>query len=72
MTNHEGPGNAVTLDYIWFSSDTMNVTAVLETVGESAITPYVGLPNKAFPSDHLSLKAYFQFKESTVISKCAI
>ena len=64
MTNHEGPGEAYTLDYIWFSSDTLKATAVLETVPETAIAPYIGMPNDAFSSDHLSLKAHFKFRDS--------
>ena len=40
---------------------TLEVTAALETVPPSDIEPYTGLPNKYFPSDHLSLKAYFKF-----------
>ena len=42
-------------------SRTLEVTAALETVPPSDIEPYTGLPNKYFPSDHLSLKAYFKF-----------
>lgn len=50
-----------TLDYIWFDSLNLEATAALETVTPSVITPYTGLPNEFFPSDHLSLKAYFKF-----------
>lgn len=50
-----------TLDYIWFDSLNLKATAALETVTPSVITPYTGLPNEFFPSDHLSLKAYFKF-----------
>eukprot|EP00058_Branchiostoma_floridae_P000818 XP_002586306.1 hypothetical protein BRAFLDRAFT_109077 [Branchiostoma floridae] len=50
------------LDYIWYSSDSVRVTEVLDTVPESAITPLTGCPNRVFPSDHLSLKAVFQLK----------
>lgn len=60
-TNHEGPECVWTLDFIWFDSRTLEVTAALETVPPSDIEPYTGLPNKYFPSDHLSLKAYFKF-----------
>ena len=39
----------------------LEATAALETVTPAAIEPYTGLPNEFFPSDHLSLKAYFKF-----------
>ncbi|XP_019613897.1 PREDICTED: carbon catabolite repressor protein 4 homolog 1-like [Branchiostoma belcheri] len=51
------------LDYIWYSSDSVRVTAVLDMVPESAITPLTACPNKVFPSDHLSLKAVFQLTD---------
>ena len=50
-----------TLDYIWYSSDILQVNAVLEMVEEEVIMPLKACPNEFFPSDHLSLKAYFQF-----------
>lgn len=39
----------------------LEATAALETVTPAMITPYIGLPNEFFSSDHLSLKAYFKF-----------
>ena len=39
----------------------LEATAVLETVTSAMVTPYTGLPNECFSSDHLSLKAYFKF-----------
>ena len=54
-----------TLDYIWYSSDSLQVNAVLEMVDEDLIEPYHACPNQVFPSDHLSLKAYFRFPERT-------
>lgn len=50
-----------TLDYIWFSSDLLRANAVLEIVDEELIKPFCACPNMHFPSDHLSLKAVFQF-----------
>lgn len=61
FTNHEGPGSVWTLDYIWFDSTNLQATAALETVTSAMVTPYTGLPNEFFSSDHLSLKAYFKF-----------
>ncbi|XP_028407906.1 glucose-repressible alcohol dehydrogenase transcriptional effector-like [Dendronephthya gigantea] len=50
-----------TLDYVWFSSDSLQANAVLEMVDEEVIQPFRACPNRYFPSDHLPLKAYFQF-----------
>ena len=52
-----------TLDYIWYSADSLQVNGVLEMVHEDLIKPHHACPNRVFPSDHLSLKAYFQFSE---------
>ncbi|XP_066264484.1 uncharacterized protein [Branchiostoma lanceolatum] len=51
------------LDYIWYSSDSLRVTEVLDMVPESAITPLTACPNRVFPSDHLSLKAVFHLTD---------
>ena len=53
-----------TLDYIWFSSDLLQANAVLEMVDEEMIKPFHACPNKYFPSDHLPLKAFFQFMDN--------
>ncbi|KAJ7376380.1 hypothetical protein OS493_034901 [Desmophyllum pertusum] len=50
-----------TIDYIWFDSENLKVTAALETLPESAIAAYRGFPNEYFSSDHFSLKAHFKF-----------
>ncbi|CAB4002495.1 Hypothetical predicted protein, partial [Paramuricea clavata] len=52
-----------TLDYIWYSSDCLQVNGALEMVNEDLIKPHHACPNHVFPSDHLSLKACFQFPE---------
>lgn len=49
-----------TLDYIWFDSENLQVTSVLETLPASAIAAYRGFPNEYFSSDHFSLKASFK------------
>jgi mRNA deadenylase 3'-5' endonuclease subunit Ccr4 len=53
-----------TLDYIWFSSDLLQANAVLEMVNEDLIKPLHACPNRFFPSDHLPLKACFQFMDN--------
>ena len=52
------------LDYIWFSQDGLVVNNVLDMIDESVIdgAPEKRLPNKLFPSDHLSIRATFTFK----------
>ncbi|XP_033638950.1 CCR4-NOT transcription complex subunit 6-like [Asterias rubens] len=50
-----------TLDYIWFSSDVLQCNGVLKMVDEHLITPFATCPNPSFPSDHLLLKARFDF-----------
>lgn len=48
------------VDYIWFSGNSLDVMGVMETVDADKIKG--GVPNVLFPSDHLSLKAVFGFK----------
>ena len=45
------------LDYIWYTSNTLEANCVLDTIG----TPSSRIPNEVFPSDHLSLKTTFSF-----------
>uniref|UniRef100_UPI00398E62A2 2',5'-phosphodiesterase 12-like n=1 Tax=Pristiophorus japonicus TaxID=55135 RepID=UPI00398E62A2 len=66
FTNYEdcdGTGNILicSLDYIWFNSHNLDVTAVLKTVSEEQVKPLHALPNAVFPSDHISLQAWFMF-----------
>lgn len=49
------------LDYIWYSSKSISVLGVLKTVSEEQVKPLVALPNTVFPSDHVSVKAWFSF-----------
>ncbi|XP_043919403.1 CCR4-Not complex 3'-5'-exoribonuclease subunit Ccr4-like [Protopterus annectens] len=49
------------LDYIWYSSKSISVLGVLKTVSEEQVKPLVALPNTVFPSDHVSVKAWFTF-----------
>ncbi|KAL3067465.1 hypothetical protein OYC64_017236 [Pagothenia borchgrevinki] len=51
-----------TLDYIWYSRDTLRVDAVLDMPTEEQIGPN-RLPSFSYPSDHLSLVCDFSFKE---------
>lgn len=51
-----------TLDYIWYSQDTLRVDAVLDLPTEEQIGPS-RLPSFSYPSDHLSLVCDFSFKQ---------
>lgn len=51
-----------TLDYIWYTKDTLRVDAVLDMPTEEEIGPN-RLPSFSYPSDHLSLVCDFSFKE---------
>lgn len=48
FTNHEGSGRVWTLDYMWFDSASLKVTAALETVSKEAIEPYEGPAKPVF------------------------
>ncbi|XP_056264477.1 nocturnin-like isoform X2 [Pseudoliparis swirei] len=51
-----------TLDYIWYSRDSLRVDRVLDVPTEEQIGPN-RLPSVSYPSDHLSLVCDFSFKE---------
>lgn len=51
-----------TLDYIWYSRDSLRVDAVLELPTEEQIG-LNRLPSFSYPSDHLSLVCDFSLKE---------
>lgn len=51
-----------TLDYIWYSKDTLRVDAVLDMPTDEQIGPN-RLPSYRYPSDHLSLVCDFSFKQ---------
>ena len=48
------------VDYIWYSSVSLDVLGVLKVVDPKLIES--GLPTDVFPSDHVSVKASFAFK----------
>lgn len=53
-------GEARGVDYIWFSSVSLDVLGVLKAVDPQLME--AGLPSAMFPSDHVSIKASFAFK----------
>jgi len=58
-----------TLDYIWFTSDTLAVLAVSQVDDEQQLTQETALPSSTRPSDHVSLVATFMFRDSPVDSQ---
>ncbi|KAJ5898992.1 Glucose-repressible alcohol dehydrogenase transcriptional effector [Penicillium taxi] len=47
------------LDYIWYSSNTLHVSALLGEVDKEYLRRVPGFPNVHFPSDHIALFAEF-------------
>lgn len=50
------------LDYVWYSSNTLNVSALLGEVDKEYLRRVPGFPNFHFPSDHVALFAEFAVK----------
>ncbi|KAJ8315192.1 hypothetical protein KUTeg_007342 [Tegillarca granosa] len=51
-----------TVDYQFYSMGCLDNVGVLETAAEDEVMKTGGIPNKIFPSDHISLKATYSFK----------
>jgi CCR4-NOT transcription complex subunit 6 len=51
------------IDYIWFSTNTLQVTGLLGQVDPQYMSRVPGFPNYHFPSDHLLLMAEYSVKE---------
>merc|ERR1711976_1018185 len=52
-----------TLDYIWYTSDSLSVLAISQVDEESQLTQETALPSSTRPSDHVSLVATFKFRD---------
>lgn len=50
------------LDYVWYSSNTLRVSALLGEVDQDYLRRVPGFPNFHFPSDHVALFAEFTVK----------
>ncbi|KAI9932876.1 hypothetical protein ASPWEDRAFT_145141 [Aspergillus wentii DTO 134E9] len=50
------------LDYVWYSSNTLHVSALLGEVDKEYLKRVPGFPNFHFPSDHVALFAEFTVK----------
>lgn len=62
FTNYT-PGFRGMIDYIWYSTNAMQVTGLLGEVDKKYLERVPGFPNVHFPSDHLALMAEFVFKQ---------
>ena len=61
FTNYT-PAFSGVIDYIWYSTNALQVRGVLGDVDLDYLTKVPGFPNHHFPSDHLALKAEFSVK----------
>ncbi|KFY45703.1 hypothetical protein V494_00829 [Pseudogymnoascus sp. VKM F-4513 (FW-928)] len=64
FTNYT-PGYTGILDYIWYSTNALEVTSLLGPVDPEYLKRLPGFPNYHFPSDHLSLLAEFTLKKQS-------
>ena len=51
------------LDYIWYSTNALQVRELLGNIDEAYLQKVPGFPNHYFPSDHIALKAEFAVKQ---------
>ncbi|KAI8072313.1 Endonuclease/exonuclease/phosphatase [Gongronella butleri] len=51
------------LDYIWFTSNTIESLTLLGPIDNAYFNKVVGFPNAHFPSDHIPIAAEFKFKQ---------
>jgi len=61
FTNYT-PGFTGVIDYIWYSTNALQVTGLLGEVDKEYLQRVPGFPNYHFPSDHLALLAEFSVK----------
>ncbi|KAI8335058.1 Endonuclease/exonuclease/phosphatase [Chlamydoabsidia padenii] len=61
FTNYT-PGFKGMLDYIWYSSNTIDSLSLLGPIEPSYLNKVVGFPNAHFPSDHIPIAAELKFK----------
>lgn len=61
FTNYT-PNFTGVLDYIWFSTNALQIRGVLGDVDHEYLRKVPGFPNHHFPSDHLALRAEFSIK----------
>ncbi|KAK6459159.1 Endonuclease/exonuclease/phosphatase [Scheffersomyces xylosifermentans] len=52
-----------TIDYIWYSTSTLQVKGLLGRIDEEYLSHCIGFPDAHFPSDHIALVTKFQVKK---------
>lgn len=62
FTNYT-PNFTATLDYIWFSSNSLSVIGLHGEIDQEYLKKVPGFPNFHFPSDHLALMAEFKVEK---------
>ena len=62
FTNYT-PGFTGVIDYIWYSTNALQVTELLGEVDSEYLQRVPGFPNMHFPSDHLALMAKFAVRQ---------
>ncbi|KAG5437088.1 hypothetical protein PCANB_001209 [Pneumocystis canis] len=60
FTNYT-PGFSGVIDYIWHTTNSLEVIGLLQEVDRQYLNGVVGFPNAHFPSDHISILAEFKF-----------
>ncbi|BGP47929.1 Glucose-repressible alcohol dehydrogenase transcriptional effector [Rhodotorula kratochvilovae] len=61
FTNYT-PGFKGTIDYVWYTAQSLGVQGLLGEVDPQYLASTVGFPNAHFPSDHISLLTEFKLK----------
>ncbi|CAO3639452.1 unnamed protein product [Cunninghamella echinulata] len=56
------PGFTGILDYIWYTSNTVDSLSLLGPIDNSYLSKIVGFPNAHFPSDHIPIAAELKIK----------
>lgn len=52
------------IDYIWYSTQTLEIKGMLGKIKDEYITNLIGFPDQVHPSDHIPLFSEFRFKDS--------
>ncbi|KAI7853842.1 Endonuclease/exonuclease/phosphatase [Circinella umbellata] len=50
------------LDYVWYSTNTLDVLSLLGPIDKEYLSKVVGFPNAHFPSDHIPIMAEFKLR----------
>ncbi|KAI9333388.1 Endonuclease/exonuclease/phosphatase [Pilaira anomala] len=61
FTNYT-PGFKGVLDYIWYTTNTLDIISLLGSIDNEYLSKVVGFPNAHFPSDHIPIMAELKFK----------